>query len=579
MQVTVYAHDQATHGLLAQGIDLGKQVLALLEQFVDYRAVALLQVAAMLFQQLQGVLQLAANALVPGLAVLARTGPWTEIGVVGRCRQQQVHLAQALPEQRGKCAQFGQCIGVLLLFGMGRRHFIADRPFQVVLGPVPGVALVAQVALGDHQQVWHALRVDAADRTQQGRDIGKAGLGQIRAHFQLRVHPSTDPANHLQHQAAADHHRAVRLLGRQIAHRRIVAQFQAGQLLGGLEDKLTLGRGQTRGRLHALDQGPDEALEAERIGDQADLAAPANPGQGQLLRQGAADLFLGEEAERHLVAAGLASPGDFDFAEQHRVVRGIETHAISNAHLLDGHILAGEPAPLGQVLQQGIVFQRTARRLLQQLFHAFFQDQRGEVRHALRRLDVPARHLVFRRQQEPVEAIGRQGQQERQLADGREGTAPEHFHRDHVGVVGKLEFSRLCGPRYVSHAQDDFSLAIGAGVLADIRQDAPVARRQHGQAATAEGLLLLTHGEQAAIPVEQRMGVARLGLDVDGQVAVERVHDRRQYQARRVSPGKATVAVDRPLRGRAHTVAIAQVDIVAHADFIAVVQGRRAWHR
>ena len=75
------------------------------------------------------------------------------------------------------------------------------------------------------------------------------------------------------------------------------------------------------------------------------------------------------------------------------------------------------------------------------------------------------------------------------------------------------------------------------------------------------------------------MRVARLRLDVDGLIAVQRVHDGRQYQAGRIGAGEATVAVYRPLHRRAHTVAVAEVDVVAHADLVAVVQRRRTGHR
>ncbi|MNG94704.1 hypothetical protein D3C79_537200 [compost metagenome] len=75
------------------------------------------------------------------------------------------------------------------------------------------------------------------------------------------------------------------------------------------------------------------------------------------------------------------------------------------------------------------------------------------------------------------------------------------------------------------------------------------------------------------------MRVVGLGFDVDGLVTVQRVHDRRQHQALRVGAGETAVAVRRPLHGRAHAVAVAQVDIVAHAQFVAVVQGGRAGHR
>ena len=40
--------------------------------------------------------------------------------------------------------------------------------------------------------------------------------------------------------------------------------------------------------------------------------------------------------------------------------------------------------------------------------------------------------------------------------------------------------------------------------------------------------------------------------------------------------GKAGVAIAVPLHGRAHAVAVAEIDVVAHADFIAVIEDGRA---
>ncbi len=121
-------------------------------------------------------------------------------------------------------------------------------------------------------------------------------------------------------------------------------------------------------------------------------------------------------------------------------------------------------------------------------------------------------------------------------------------------------------------------LALGVGEVAQVGQDASVGGRQHLQGATTKGLLLLAHGQHAPRPVEQRMGIAGLGLDVDRLIAVERVHDRRQHQAGWVGAGEAAVAVDRPLHRGTDAIAIAQVDVVTHADFVAVVHRRGTGH-
>lgn len=56
---------------------------------------------------------------------------------------------------------------MLLLLGHRVRQLIAQGAFEVVLGPFPGIALIAQVALGDHQQRIFTLGVAANHRTQQ----------------------------------------------------------------------------------------------------------------------------------------------------------------------------------------------------------------------------------------------------------------------------------------------------------------------------------------------------------------------------------------------------------------------------
>jgi hypothetical protein len=74
------------------------------------------------------------------------------------------------------------------------------------------------------------------------------------------------------------------------------------------------------------------------------------------------------------------------------------------------------------------------------------------------------------------------------------------------------------------------------------------------------------------------MRVALLGLDIDRLVAVQRPHQDGQRQAFRVGARETAVAVGRPLHGRAHAVAVTQVHVVAHAQFVAVIQHRRAGH-
>ena len=75
------------------------------------------------------------------------------------------------------------------------------------------------------------------------------------------------------------------------------------------------------------------------------------------------------------------------------------------------------------------------------------------------------------------------------------------------------------------------------------------------------------------------VGDAQLRLDVDGLVAVDGVHQRRRVELREVGAREAAVAVARPLHRRAHAVAVAEEDVVAHRDLVAVVEHRRAGQR
>ena len=54
---------------------------------------------------------------------------------------------------------------------------------------------------------------------------------------------------------------------------------------------------------------------------------------------------------------------------------------------------------------------------------------------------------------------------------------------------------------------------------------------------------------------------------------------RLKIESLRVGVGETGIAVRTPLHGRAHTVAVADEDVVTHADFITVVDDRRTRHR
>jgi hypothetical protein len=80
-------------------------------------------------------------------------------------------------------------------------------------------------------------------------------------------------------------------------------------------------------------------------------------------------------------------------------------------------------------------------------------------------------------------------------------------------------------------------------------------------------------------PVQQRERGALLRFDVDRLVAVNRIHDRRRIEPRRIRAREPAVAVAGPLHRRAHAVAIAEIDVVPHPELVAVINDWRPRHR
>ena len=99
------------------------------------------------------------------------------------------------------------------------------------------------------------------------------------------------------------------------------------------------------------------------------------------------------------------------------------------------------------------------------------------------------------------------------------------------------------------------------------------------EASPAEGLIVLAQEDEPLHPPQEGAGILLLRFYVDGLVMMFRIDDDREIEPLWVGPGKARVAVGAPLHGRAHAVAIAEINIIAHADFVAVIDHRRSRKR
>src|ERR1700691_1670004 len=78
-------------------------------------------------------------------------------------------------------------------------------------------------------------------------------------------------------------------------------------------------------------------------------------------------------------------------------------------------------------------------------------------------------------------------------------------------------------------------------------------------------------------PRQQRMFRPALRIHVDGLISVNGIRNQRRVQAFRIGGGKSGVPASVPLHRRSNAIAVAEVDVVSHPDFVAIVDDRRSW--
>ena len=91
--------------------------------------------------------------------------------------------------------------------------------------------------------------------------------------------------------------------------------------------------------------------------------------------------------------------------------------------------------------------------------------------------------------------------------------------------------------------------------------------------------MLFAQADEPLHPAEERERRPLLRFDVDGVEAIDRVGDEWSVEPRRIGARESAVAIPGPLHRRADAVAVAEIDVVAHADLVAVVDDRRARQR
>ncbi len=224
-------------------------------------------------------------------------------------------------------------------------------------------------------------------------------------------------------------------------------------------------------------------------------------------------------------------------------------------------LIRGQPAPPCHVARQNLA--------LQGLAHVAVEEAAGrgklQVGHRGR-----ARVLFLGHERKDVVPVGPQGESVGLGPHGREALAREHLLGHAARPGRKVEVHDLGMAREIDHHQQGL-----VAVDAHVGQGLRVLPGDDLHVAPAKAPEAPAHGDHALHPPQQRGAVALLVLRVHGLVVVFGIDDHRQVEALRVGAREPGVAVGRPLHGRAHSVAVAQVVVVAHADLVAVVEHHR----
>ena len=159
------------------------------------------------------------------------------------------------------------------------------------------------------------------------------------------------------------------------------------------------------------------------------------------------------------------------------------------------------------------------------------------------------------------------------FADRRKIILAEHLHQRAPGEAGEIQLGGLREPRQV-HDHEDRLLFMPA----EKREHLVVFREEKLERAARERPEIFPHRDDAPRPPKQRGEVLLLVLDVDRFVVILGIDRDRQIELLRIRLRETGVAVRAPLHRGAAAVAISEIKIVAHPDFVAVVKHRRSRH-
>ena len=389
-------------------------------------------------------------------------------------------------------------------------------------------------------------------------------IGEESAHLELRVDALFEATEQLQDELVAEGHRRVALIApAELRLERSLAAEPREPFGSGADEPSSLAARHASALDH-LEERHGQRRIPEAVHKEPGAVGGLDPRHDEL---GADVLAVFPPRQRDRIGGGFAfrerHVDEGDHAAEAVAIGALDADRVRDRHGGDLPALGAEPALPNEEPGQRSLEVDPCRPLQHRVPRAH-GPERGNGR---------GRDLLFTLvglEAEPEVSVRPQGDEVRELADPGELGGTEQLDR-HLSVEAReIQLDELRAPREVGdhegtvvteRAQEGHHLAVLGVEELDV-----AAREGRGPAGRSD---------QAPHPPQERRRIVLLGLDVHGRGVVLRVRDEGQVETLGVRRREAGVPVLVPLHRRPHAVAIAQVDVVAHPDLVAVVDDRR----
>src|SRR3974390_345544 len=244
----------------------------------------------------------------------------------------------------------------------------------------------------------------------------------------------------------------------------------------------------------------------------------------------------------------------------------MERSPIADCRRFDVAGFSSEPTLLRKIFSKTVRFEALAIYPFKYAFPApgCIQSRRlFEFHTCLRRLGSL---LQF----EPKETIRSQSEPVGLALDRWEVHVTEDLDRNSTFRLRQIEIHRLSKTREIRDAQHPF-----ISVLYQVGEYLSVGGIKKLDCSAPKDGKKLSQRNHVPHPIQERGRITLLGFHVDRFISPDRIHDDGAIEACGDRRGKAGVAIRVPLHGSTDAIAVTEVNVITHADFVAVVEDGR----